>query len=59
MGKMFKSADMGVGIYLLAAILFFIVPIPSWLLDAMLAVNIGIALHIQHCCCLPRFFEFH
>ena len=44
--KMLKSPDMGVGIYLLAAILFFIIPIPSILLDVMLAVNIGLALVI-------------
>ena len=44
--KMLKSPDLGVGIYLLAAILFFIIPIPSILLDVMLAVNIGIALVI-------------
>ncbi len=44
--KMFKSADLGVGLYLLAAILFFIVPIPSLLLDVMLAINMGIALVI-------------
>lgn len=42
--KMFKSADLGVGLYLLAAILFFIIPIPSILLDVMLALNMGIAL---------------
>ena len=42
--KMLKSPDLGVGIYLLAAILFFIIPIPSFLLDVMLAINIGIAL---------------
>ena len=42
--KMFKSADLGVGLYLLAAVLFFIVPIPSILLDLMLAINMGIAL---------------
>ena len=42
--KMFKTADLGVGLYLLAAVLFFIVPIPSLLLDVMLAVNIGVAL---------------
>ncbi|MBP3677760.1 MAG: flagellar biosynthesis protein FlhA [Agathobacter sp.] len=41
---MLKSPDLGVGIYLLAAILFFIIPIPSFLLDVMLAINIGIAL---------------
>ena len=44
--KMLRSPDLGVGIYLLAAILFFIIPIPSILLDVMLAVNIGIALVI-------------
>ena len=42
--KMFKTADLGVGLYLLAAILFFIIPIPSILLDVMLALNMGIAL---------------
>ena len=44
--KMLKSPDMGVGIYLLSAILFFIIPIPSLLLDVMLAINIGLALVI-------------
>ena len=44
--KMIKNPDMGVGIYLLAAILFFIIPIPSLLLDVMLAINIGLALVI-------------
>ena len=42
--KMLRSPDMGVGIYLLAAILFFIIPINSFILDIMLAVNIGLAL---------------
>ena len=41
-----KKADMGVALYLLAAIIFFIVPIPSILLDIMLAFNISIALVI-------------
>lgn len=44
--KMLRSPDMGVGVYLLAAILFFIIPIPSILLDVMLAINIGLALVI-------------
>ena len=44
--KMVRNPDMGVGIYLLAAILFFIIPIPSILLDVMLAFNIGLALVI-------------
>ena len=44
--KMLRNPDMGVGVYLLAAILFFIIPIPSILLDVMLAINIGLALVI-------------
>ncbi len=39
-----KKTDIGVAAYLLAAIIFFIVPIPSILLDVMLALNISIAL---------------
>ena len=42
-----KKADVGVALYLLAAIIFFIVPIPSGILDVMLAVNISIALIIM------------
>ena len=41
-----KKADMGIALYLLAAIIFFIVPIPSILLDIMMAFNISIALVI-------------
>ena len=44
--RMLKKADIGVGLYLLAAVVFFIVPIPSVLLDVMLAFNISIALII-------------
>ena len=43
---MVKKADIGVGLYLLCAVIFFIIPIPSLLLDIMLAINIGIALII-------------
>ncbi len=39
-----KKTDIGVAAYLLAAIIFFIIPIPSVLLDVMLALNISIAL---------------
>lgn len=46
MGKMLKNADLGVGLYLLAAVIFFIIPIPPLLLDVMLAINLGIALVI-------------
>ena len=43
---MLKKTDLGVGLYLLCAILFFIIPIPSFLLDVMLAFNLSIALII-------------
>ncbi|MFU0826603.1 MAG: Flagellar biosynthesis protein FlhA [Lachnoclostridium sp.] len=39
-----KKTDLGVGLYLLAAIIFLIVPIPSTLLDILLALNIAMAL---------------
>ncbi|MEE1250371.1 MAG: flagellar biosynthesis protein FlhA [Lachnospiraceae bacterium] len=41
-----KKADVGVALYLLAAVIFFIIPIPNYLLDVMLAINISIALVI-------------
>ncbi len=43
---MLKKTDLGVGLYLLCAVLFFIIPIPSFLLDVMLAFNLSIALII-------------
>ena len=41
-----KKADVGVALYIMAAIIMFIVPIPSWLLDILLAINISIALTV-------------
>ncbi len=41
---MLKKSDLGVGAYLLAAIIFFIIPIPSALLDLMIALNIALSL---------------
>ena len=41
-----KKADVGVAMYLLAAVIFFIIPIPNYLLDVMLAINISVALII-------------
>ena len=41
-----KKADLALGIYLLAAFIMFIVPIPCILLDILLALNISIALII-------------
>ncbi|MBQ8626586.1 MAG: FHIPEP family type III secretion protein, partial [Agathobacter sp.] len=43
---MLKKTDMAVGLYLLAAIIFFIIPIPSLLLDILFAINLAIALMI-------------
>ncbi len=45
-----KKADIGIALYLLAAVIFFIVPIPSILLDVMLAFNISIALVVLFNC---------
>ena len=39
----FQKADVGVAAYLLAAIVMLIVPIPSFLLDVLLAVNMSFA----------------
>ncbi len=39
-----KKADIGVALYILAAVIFLIVPINSTLLDVMLALNISVAL---------------
>lgn len=41
-----KKADFGIALYLLAAVVFFIIPIPSILLDVMLAINISMAMII-------------
>lgn len=43
---MLKKADLGVGLYLLASIVFLIISIPSVLLDVLLAFNIAVALVI-------------
>lgn len=41
-----KKADLGVALYLMAAIIMFIVPISSFLLDIFLAINISFAMVI-------------
>ena len=45
-----RGADIGVALYLMAAIVFFIVPIPSALLDVLLIFNISVALVILFNC---------
>lgn len=41
-----KKADLALGLYILSAIIFMIVPMPSILLDLLLALNISIAMII-------------
>ncbi len=41
-----KKQDVWVAAYIMVAIIMFIVPIPSWLLDVLLAFNISIAMTI-------------
>ena len=43
---MMKKSDLGLALYLLAAIVFLIIPLPSAILDVLLALNISIALTI-------------
>lgn len=45
-----KKADIGIGIYLMAAVIFFIISIPSGLLDVLLAFNMSIALVVLFQC---------
>ena len=42
----FKKADIAVAVYILAAFMMLIVPIPNWMLDFFLAVNIAMAFSI-------------
>ncbi len=39
-----KRTDLGIGLYLLAAIVFLIIPIPNSLLDVLLCLNISVSL---------------
>ena len=41
-----RKSDLGVGIYILAAIIFLIIPIPPLMLDLLMAFNIALALII-------------
>lgn len=41
-----KKADLGIALYLMAAVIFFIIPISSGLLDILLAINISISMII-------------
>ena len=45
-----RKADIGVALYLLSAFIMLIVPIPSWLLDVLLACNISVAFTVMFGC---------
>lgn len=45
-----KKADLGVALYMLSAFIMLIVPIPSWLLDILLACNIAVAFTVMFGC---------
>lgn len=49
-----KKADLGVAMYVLAAFVMLIVPIPSWLLDLLLACNMAIAFTILFRCMFAK-----
>ncbi len=49
-----KRNDMFLGFYLLAAVVFFIIPIPSWLLDLLILFNISLALIIVFNCLFAK-----
>ena len=49
-----KKADIGVALYILAAFAMMIISIPSWLLDILLAVNMGIAFTILFGCMFAK-----
>lgn len=49
-----KRADLGVAMYVLAAFVMLIVPVPSWLLDVLLACNMAIAFTILFRCMFAK-----
>ncbi len=49
-----KRADIGVAIYVLAAFVMLIVPIPNWMLDILLAINMSVAFAILFRCMFAK-----
>ena len=49
-----KKADIGVALYLLAAFIMLIVPIPNWLLDILLACNMAVAFTVMFGCMFAK-----
>ncbi len=50
----FKKADLGVALYLLCAVVFLIVPIPSYVLDVCLAINMAVAFAVLFNCMFAK-----
>ena len=49
-----KKNDMFLGFYLLAAVIFFIIPLKSWMLDILILFNISMALIIVFNCLFAK-----
>ncbi len=49
-----KKADIGVALYLLAAFAMFIIQIPPWLMDILLALNMSLAFAIMFGCMFAK-----
>lgn len=49
-----KKADIGIALYILVAFIMLIVPIPSWILDIFLALNISVAFTIMFGCMFTK-----
>ena len=52
--KNMKKADVFVAAYVLTAFIMFIVPLPNWLLDVFLAMNISVAFTIMFSCMFTK-----
>ena len=52
--KNMKKADVFVAAYVLTAFIMFIVPLPNWLLDVFLALNISVAFTIMFSCMFTK-----
>lgn len=49
-----RKNDMFLGLYLLAAVIFLLIPIPSWLLDVLILFNISMSLIIVFNCLFTK-----
>ena len=49
-----KKADIGIALYILAAFVMLIVPLPSWLLDVLMTFNIALSFIILFACMFAK-----